>query len=109
MIAKLNTLVAAALIAAASLSAQQTGTLKTKVDPGRAGVFVDGKYVGPAGNFGIGRKYTLAAGEHKIKLVEPRYEDVETTVKIHVQHILRKLDVSSRVHAAVIATEHGLA
>ena len=33
----------------------------------------------------------------------------ETTVKIHVQHILRKLDVSSRVHAAVIATEHGMA
>ena len=32
----------------------------------------------------------------------------ETTVKIHVQHILRKLDVSSRVHAAVIATENGL-
>ena len=32
----------------------------------------------------------------------------ETTVKIHVQHILRKLDVSSRVHAAVMATEHGL-
>ena len=32
----------------------------------------------------------------------------ETTVKIHVQHILRKLGVSSRVHAAVIASEHGL-
>jgi two-component system nitrate/nitrite response regulator NarL len=32
----------------------------------------------------------------------------ETTVKIHVQHILRKLGVSSRVHAAVIAAEHGL-
>ncbi|MEO6746053.1 MAG: response regulator transcription factor [Caldimonas sp.] len=32
----------------------------------------------------------------------------ETTVKIHVQHILRKLDVTSRVHAAVIASEHGL-
>jgi two-component system nitrate/nitrite response regulator NarL len=32
----------------------------------------------------------------------------ETTVKIHVQHILRKLDVSSRVHAAVIASESGL-
>ena len=32
----------------------------------------------------------------------------ETTVKIHVQHILRNLDVSSRVHAAVIASEHGL-
>jgi two-component system nitrate/nitrite response regulator NarL len=33
----------------------------------------------------------------------------EATVKIHVQHILRKLDVSSRVHAAVIAAAHGLA
>ncbi len=33
---------------------------------------------------------------------------VETTVKIHVQHILRKLGVSSRVHAAVIASEQGV-
>lgn len=32
----------------------------------------------------------------------------ESTVKIHVQHILRKLEVSSRVHAAVIASEQGL-
>ena len=32
----------------------------------------------------------------------------ETTVKIHVQHVLRKLKVSSRVHAAVIASENGL-
>jgi two-component system nitrate/nitrite response regulator NarL len=32
----------------------------------------------------------------------------ETTVKIHVQHVLRKLDVASRVQAAVIASERGL-
>ena len=32
----------------------------------------------------------------------------ETTVKIHVQHVLRKLNVSSRVHAAVIASGNGL-
>ena len=32
----------------------------------------------------------------------------ETTVKIHVQHVLRKLDVASRVQAAVLATEQGL-
>jgi two-component system nitrate/nitrite response regulator NarL len=32
----------------------------------------------------------------------------ETTVKIHVQHVLRKLDVSSRVQAAVMASEYGL-
>jgi two-component system nitrate/nitrite response regulator NarL len=32
----------------------------------------------------------------------------ETTVKIHVQHVLRKLGFSSRVQAAVAATSHGL-
>jgi two-component system nitrate/nitrite response regulator NarL len=32
----------------------------------------------------------------------------ETTVKIHVQHILRKLNLSSRVQAAVYAAEHRL-
>lgn len=31
----------------------------------------------------------------------------ETTVKIHVQHILRKLNLSSRVQAAVFASERG--
>ena len=33
----------------------------------------------------------------------------ESTVKIHVQHILRKLDLTSRVQAAVWAVEHGIA
>src|SRR5271157_5964500 len=61
---------------------QSTGYLKTKVDPGRAGVFIDGKYVGPAGNFGVGRKYAVAAGDHEVKLLEPRYEDVVTKVTI---------------------------
>ena len=32
----------------------------------------------------------------------------ETTVKIHVQHVLRKLGLNSRVQAAVAATTHGL-
>jgi two-component system nitrate/nitrite response regulator NarL len=42
------------------------------------------------------------------KEIAREYGIVETTVKIHVQHILRKLGVSSRVHAAVLATEHGV-
>ena len=33
----------------------------------------------------------------------------ESTVKIHVQHILRKLGLATRVQAAVYAAEHGLA
>jgi two-component system nitrate/nitrite response regulator NarL len=32
----------------------------------------------------------------------------ETTVKVHVQSVLRKLQVTTRVHAAVLATEVGL-
>ena len=32
----------------------------------------------------------------------------ETTVKVHVQNLLRKMHVSTRVHAAVMATEIGL-
>jgi two-component system nitrate/nitrite response regulator NarL len=32
----------------------------------------------------------------------------ESTVKIHVQHILRKLKLASRVQAAVYAAQHGL-
>lgn len=59
------------------------GFLKTKVEPGRAGVFVDGKYVGPAANFGMGRKYSLPEGRHEIRLTEPRYEEVTRTVEIH--------------------------
>ena len=32
----------------------------------------------------------------------------ESTVKIHVQHILRKLELASRVQVAVWASEHGI-
>jgi hypothetical protein len=60
----------------------QTGKLKLQVFPTRAGVFVDGKYVGPAGNFGFPTSYALPAGEHQILLTEPRYKDVTTTVTI---------------------------
>lgn len=61
---------------------QNSGYLKTKVNPGRAGVFIDGKYAGPAANFRIGRKYAVPAGQHEIRLAEPRYEDIVTKVTI---------------------------
>lgn len=72
------------LLASLPLAAQQatTGHLKTSVNPGRAGVFVDGKYVGPAANFKIARTYAVAAGEHEIRLVDPRYEELVTKVTI---------------------------
>ena len=37
------------------------------------------------------------------KEIARRLDIAETTVKIHVQHILRKLQLSSRVHAAIYA------
>lgn len=58
------------------------GYLKAKVSPGRAGVFIDGKYVGPAANFGMARKYTVPVGGHEVKLIDPRYEEVTTQVQI---------------------------
>ncbi len=63
------------------LAAQQ-GYIKTSVSPGRAGVFIDGKYVGPAAHFRIARKYAVAPGEHEIKLVDPRYEELVTKVRV---------------------------
>lgn len=58
------------------------GKLRTEVNPGRAGVYVDGKYLGPAANFGHARTYAVSAGEHEVRLVEPRYEDFVTKLKI---------------------------
>ncbi|MGB9605505.1 MAG: PEGA domain-containing protein [Bryobacteraceae bacterium] len=69
------------LIVLCPLQAQQ-GYIKTHVTPGRAGVFIDGKYVGPAANFAKARKYAVEPGDHEIKLVEPRYE--EATIKVTV-------------------------
>ncbi|MGC9949936.1 MAG: PEGA domain-containing protein [Bryobacteraceae bacterium] len=73
---------AAILLAVCSLAFGQTGTLKVKTTTGRAGVFVDDKYVGPAANFGITRSYAVAAGDHTVTLREPRYEVATTHVTI---------------------------
>jgi two-component system nitrate/nitrite response regulator NarL len=49
----------------------------------------------------------IARGDSN-KLIARALDIAETTVKIHVQHILRKLDLANRVHAAVYATERGM-
>lgn len=59
----------------------------------------------------------LSAREHEVlqliargasnKEIARALDIAETTVKIHVQHILRKLGVSSRVQAAVVASNGG--
>ena len=49
----------------------------------------------------------IARGDSN-KLIARALDIAETTVKVHVQHILRKLQLSSRVQAAVYATARGL-
>lgn len=51
------------------------------------------------------RELTLGASNKEIARL---LGIAESTVKIHVQHILRKLKLSSRVQAAVWGSEHGL-
>lgn len=51
----------------------------------------------------------LIARGHSNKLIARELDIAETTVKIHVQHILRKLQLTSRVQAAVYATSRGWA
>ena len=49
----------------------------------------------------------IAAG-HSNKIIAKRLDLAESTVKVHVQNILRKLDLGSRVQAAVYAVRHKL-
>jgi two-component system nitrate/nitrite response regulator NarL len=49
----------------------------------------------------------LARGESN-KLIARSLDLAESTVKIHVQNVLKKLKLSSRVQAAVFAVEHRL-
>lgn len=82
----MRSLVVIALLSLVPVLAQngepRAGSLTTKVDPGRAGVFIDGKYVGSAANFKRARTFNLNAGEHDVTLVDPRYEEIKTKVTI---------------------------
>lgn len=50
----------------------------------------------------------LVARGDSNKLIARQLDIAETTVKVHVQAILRKLQLSSRVQAAVYAAAHGM-
>lgn len=49
----------------------------------------------------------LAAG-HSNKIIARKLDLAESTIKVHVQSILRKLELSSRVQAAVYAVQHNV-
>ena len=60
MMRLLGVMLFAAGVSLPLLAQEKMGSLAVKADPGRAGVFLDGKYLGPAKNFGVARTYTGA-------------------------------------------------
>lgn len=79
---------------------QKMGSLTVKAEPGRAGVFLDGKYLGPAKNFGVARTYAVAPGDHEVKLLEPRYEEMTTKVTVTAG---KKTTISENMKALPLA------
>ena len=57
--------------------------IKMSVNPGRAAVFLDGQFVGHAGEFGgIGKSLIVAPGHRKLSLSLPGYETFNTEVDL---------------------------
>jgi PEGA domain-containing protein len=60
-----------------------TATLKLTVQPKRAAVFLDDRYIGHVGEFG-GKLHSvlIAAGKHRVKIELPGYRTFETEVNL---------------------------
>ena len=63
-------------------AADKPGAIKAKVKPSRAGLWIDGKYMGPASRFTVAEKYSIEPGDHEVTLRDPRYEDMTTKVTV---------------------------
>ena len=60
-----------------------TATLKVTVQPGRAAVFLDDKYIGHAGELGGAiHSLLISPGRHRIKVELPGYRSFETEVNL---------------------------
>lgn len=59
-----------------------TAELKLNVEPGRAAVFLDDKYVGHASEFGGLHAMLISPGKHRVKVGLPGYRTFETEVNL---------------------------
>ena len=66
------------------LLAADQGFIKARGNPGDAGIFVDGKYIGPASRFTVPERYALDPGAHDVVIRDPRFEEFATKVTIAV-------------------------
>ena len=61
----------------------QTATVKIRVNPNRAGVFVDGIFAGHVDEFdGPGQAMLVGAGKHQIEIALPGYKTFSTEVNL---------------------------
>lgn len=70
------------LLMALPAIAQETGYIRARGKPTGAGLFVNGKYVGPAGRFTVPEKYPLPPGDYEVTLTDPRFEDYKTKITV---------------------------
>jgi hypothetical protein len=75
-------------------------SVKIAVNPNRAAVFMDGRFVGHVGEFdGVGRSLLVAPGQHSIKIALPGFKTFDTQInptanqKVEVKTDLVKNDV----------------
>jgi PEGA domain len=78
----------------------QLATIKINVNPSRAAVFVDGRFVGHVGEFdGLGKAMQVVPGAHQIRIALPGYETFQTDInplprqKVEVKTDLIKSEV----------------
>ena len=73
------------------------GYIKPYGSPGDAGVFINGKYVGPAHRFTLSEKYPAPAGQVEVTFREAQYEDYTAKVDVNahkttkVRYTMKKL------------------
>jgi hypothetical protein len=70
-----------------SYTSSDEGSLKLKIKPREAEVYVDGYYVGIVDNFdGIFQRLHLDSGPHRIEVRAPGYETLDFDVRITPEH-----------------------
>ncbi|MBI2689470.1 MAG: PEGA domain-containing protein [Acidobacteria bacterium] len=77
---KLFSVAVLSLLTLPLIAADADTKIRVRSTPRGAGLFVDGKYVGPAGRFSVPEKYVIEPGSHEITLKDPRYEDFSAKI-----------------------------
>lgn len=90
--------VAATSLATTAFGAKDHGYIKARGKPGDAGVFINGKYAGPAVRFTVPEKYDAPLGEVEVAVRDPRCEDFTTKVMVmpgktvHLHYKLKRVE-----------------